>query len=68
MYRCLHVKYPLFLSDFKETQNFSTNFRNMLKYQISYKSVNREPSSAMRTEGQRHDEANIRISTFCEGA
>jgi hypothetical protein len=27
MWKCLHVKYPLFLSDFNETWIFSTDFR-----------------------------------------
>ena len=31
----LHVKYPLFLSDFKETSILSTDFRKTLKYKIS---------------------------------
>jgi len=35
-------------------------------YQISWKSVQWEPSCSMRTNG--HDEANSRISQFCERA
>ena len=53
-------KVPLFLSDFNETWIFSIEFRKNLKYQILLKSVEREPSSAMRTEG--YDEANSRFS------
>jgi hypothetical protein len=34
MYIGLHVKYPLFLSDFKETLIFSTDCGKILKYQI----------------------------------
>ena len=51
-YSELHVKYPLFLSDFHYILIFSTEFRKILKYQISRKSVQWEPSCSMRTNGQ----------------
>jgi len=35
----LHVKYLLFLPDFKETWVFPTEFRKIVKYKISRKSV-----------------------------
>jgi hypothetical protein len=48
----LYVKYPLFMSDFHDTRIFSKYFRNILKYQISWKSVECEPSCSVRTDGQ----------------
>ena len=42
------VKYPLFLSDFHETCVYSTYFRKIPEYKISW-SVQREPSCSMRT-------------------
>ena len=68
MYIGLHVKYVLLLSNFNETWIFSTDFRKILKYQISWKSELFHVDG--RTDGQvdRNDEANSRFSQFCERA
>ena len=55
MYTGLHVKTPLFLSDFNETWTFSADLRKILKYQISWKSVQWNPGCSMRTEGGQTD-------------
>jgi hypothetical protein len=57
-------KVPLLLSDFNETWIFVTDFREILKYQILWKSFHWKPSGFTRTN--RHDEAKSRISQFCE--
>jgi hypothetical protein len=70
-HKCIYwSSYPVPLSDFNETRAFWTEFRKILKYQISRKSVQWEPSCSMRTDGQtdRRDEANSRFSRFCESA
>jgi hypothetical protein len=48
IYIDLHVKYPLFLSDFNETRILSAYFRKILKYHISWKPVHWEPGCSMR--------------------
>jgi len=62
MYISLHVKCPLFLSDFNETLNFSTDFLKILKYQISRKTINLERCSMradVRTDVQRYKSKRI---------
>ena len=50
MYISLHVKYPLFLSDFNDAWIFLTDFWKIPKYKISWKSVQWGPSCSMWTD------------------
>ena len=50
--KIIHVQYPLFLSDFNGLWIFSTDFRKKLKFQVTSKSVQWEPSCSLRTDGR----------------
>ena len=52
MYIGLHVKYPLFLSDFNDIWIFSTDIWKILKYQISWISAQWVLSCSMLTDGR----------------
>jgi len=59
------------LSDFKQTRIFSTEFRKVFTYQISWGSLQWEPSCPCeraneRTDRHTHPEANSRFRQFCQ--
>ena len=72
MYIGLHVKYPLFLSDFNETWISSTDFRKKnsnVKFHENPTSRSRViPCGPTDGETDRHYKANSRFSQFCERA
>jgi len=61
MYIGLHIRYPLFLSDFNNTLFFTIGIRKILKYQTSRKSAQLEPSSK-QTEDRRTDMTKLRVA------
>ena len=52
IYLGLHAQYTLFLHDFNKTCIFSTDFGEIFKYKIAWKSVQWEPSFSMLTDGR----------------
>jgi hypothetical protein len=61
----LHVKFPLFLSDFNGTSICCGVFEKKNSKFMKIRPVGAELLHADRRTG-RHDEANTRISKFCE--
>jgi hypothetical protein len=65
----VHVKYPLLL-DINKVRIFSTDFKEILNYRFSWKSVQWEPSRSMqkddRSDGRtcRIDIANLPFRNF----
>jgi hypothetical protein len=55
----LHVKYPSYLSDFRERWTVSTDFRKIHKHKISWKFVQCKPSCSMRTDGRTDRQTDI---------
>jgi len=69
MYSGLHVKYPLFLSDFNETGIFSTDFEKHSK--IKFHEILSNGSRVVQWGRTGiwtdiNDEENSRFSQFCE--
>ena len=60
MWKHLHVKYPLFSSDFNETWIFSIDFLKTLKHQISSKSVQWKPCCSVQVDRQTDRQKNGR--------
>ena len=50
-YKHFPLNFPFFLSDFIDTLNFLSDFRKILKYQISWKAVQWEQSCSVHIEG-----------------
>ena len=63
MFIGVHVKYPVFSSEFNENLISSIDLRDIFKYQISWKSVEWEPSCFVRTDRQTTEMTKL-LATF----
>jgi hypothetical protein len=61
LYMGIHVKHGLFLSDFNKTWIFSTDFRKILKCQISWKSLQWERSFPYGQTERHTDMMNLTV-------
>jgi hypothetical protein len=67
-------KVPIILVRYPRKLNFSTDLGKILKYEISWKSIQWQPSCFIRTDGRidrwtdgkTHNACNSRCSQFCE--
>ena len=71
MYICVYLKYPFFWLHINETWVFMADYRKVLRYQISWKSVqwiSNCSNADGRTDKQpeRYDEPDSHYSKFCE--
>ena len=57
-----YIKYPLLLPDINEPWIFSTDFQKILKYQISWKSIQWEQSCFMWTEGRSDGPHKLKVA------
>ena len=64
MYIGLHVKCPLFLSDFNETSIFVTDFRKNAQISNIVKILSVGAEFNAEIQRDRHDEAHIGFSRF----
>jgi len=67
MYVGVYVKYPLFSSNFHVPWIFSADFRKILKYKISWKSVHWARSCFVRTD-RRIDMTKLMVFFFFNSA
>jgi len=64
MYVGPHVTYPLFSPNVNETWTFVADFRKIFKYNISWKSVQRERSCSMPAGGRAGGQTNMMKKTI----
>jgi len=66
MYIGLHIKYPLFLSDFRENIIFSKIFEKLSNIKFHENTSNGSKIVPCGIQLDRHGVANNRSSQFCE--
>jgi len=62
----LLVKFPLLFLDLNETWVFSTNYRKIFKYKISWKSFQWELNCSMRTDGRTDGQSDWQTKKYTD--